>query len=167
MEGSLVYRRAVTADLDGLHIVSKNSFGQYKDHLTEEGWQQLNTNLQNKSRIEEIEQKAQIVVCCDGATIVGMAFLVPHGNPDDIYDESWCHLRMVGVLPGYGGRGIGKKLTEMCIQQARENGETTMALHTSELMHAARHIYESLGFTILKEIPARFGMRYWLYTKQL
>lgn len=167
MEGSLVYRRAVTADLDGLHIVSKNSFGQYKDHLTEEGWQQLNTNLQNKSRIEEIAQKAQIVVCCDGATIVGMAFLVPHGSPDDIYDESWCHLRMVGVLPAYGGRGIGKKLTEMCIQQARENGETTMALHTSELMHAARHIYESLGFTILKEIPARFGMRYWLYTKQL
>jgi uncharacterized protein (DUF1810 family) len=31
-------------------------------------------------------------------------------------------------------------------------------------MDAARHIYESLGFTILKEIPNRFGKRYWLYT---
>lgn len=167
MEGSLVYRRAVADDLDGLHNVSKSAFGQYKDLLTEEGWQQLNTNLQDKQRIVALAQKSQIVVCCDRESVIGMAFLVPSGNPDDIYDDSWCHLRMVGVLPGYGGRGIGKKLTEMCVQQARENGETTMALHTSEMMHTARHIYESMGFTVLKEIPARFGMRYWVYTMQL
>jgi hypothetical protein len=32
------------------------------------------------------------------------------------------------------------------------------------MMHKARHIYESLGFTILREIEPRLGKKYWLYT---
>lgn len=30
-------------------------------------------------------------------------------------------------------------------------------------MDAARHIYESLGFQVLKEIDQQLGKRYWLY----
>jgi ribosomal protein S18 acetylase RimI-like enzyme len=167
MKPTLVYRRAVAEDLDSLFNVSSQAFGQYKDKLTVDGWHQLSTNLQDKSRLQALAEKSQIFACCDGLEIVGMAFVVPSGNGDDIYDNSWCHLRMVGVLPGYGGMGIGRHLTEMCVQLAGENGEKIMALHTSEHMHAARHIYESIGFRVLRELPARFGMRYWLYTKEL
>ncbi|MDB5249085.1 MAG: hypothetical protein JWQ40_3479 [Segetibacter sp.] len=71
---------------------------------------------------------------------------------------------MVGVHPGYTGQGIAKTLTQTCLEKAKDLNEKTIALHTSELMDAARHIYESPGFTILKEIPNRFGKRYWLYT---
>jgi hypothetical protein len=34
-------------------------------------------------------------------------------------------------------------------------------------MDAARHIYESMGFTILQQIPDRLGKKYWLYTMDL
>ncbi|MDX2173612.1 MAG: hypothetical protein SFY56_10845 [Bacteroidota bacterium] len=34
----------------------------------------------------------------------------------------------------------------MCIAHAKQNNEKTIALHTSEFMDAARHIYEGLGF---------------------
>jgi ribosomal protein S18 acetylase RimI-like enzyme len=71
------------------------------------------------------------------------------------------------VDPDYQGKGIAKMLTKKCIEHAIVLKEKTIALHTSEMMHAARHIYESAGFTILKEIEPRLGKRYWIYTLAL
>jgi len=76
-------------------------------------------------------------------------------------------MRMVGVNPKHRGQGIAKTLTEMCIEFAKQSDEKTIALHTSEFMDAARHIYENIGFTVLKEIPLLFGKKYWLYTLDL
>lgn len=96
-----------------------------------------------------------------------MAFLVPSGNPTEIYAKNWCHLRFVSVDPNCRGRKIGESLTRKCIEIALSNKENTMALHTSEMMKAARHIYEKIGFRVQKEIDQRFGVRYWLYTLDL
>lgn len=74
---------------------------------------------------------------------------------------------MVAVNPKYRGHGISKKLTQNCIVYATKNGETTIALHTSEFMNAARYIYESLGFERIKELEPLFGKRYWLYQLEL
>ena len=167
MENLLVYRQATAEDLDQLFHVSKESFGQYKPQLSDEGWMQLNSNLQDRPRLAALADKSEVLVCIDGSDIIGMAFLVPSGNGDEIYDDAWCHLRMVGVLPKHAGKGIGRRLTEMCVERAKKNGETTMALHTSEMMNAARHIYESMGFSVVKEITPRFGKRYWLFTMTL
>ncbi|GAC1444158.1 MAG: hypothetical protein NVSMB63_13390 [Sediminibacterium sp.] len=96
-----------------------------------------------------------------------MAYLVPGGNPTPIYQADWCNIRMVGVHPLYSGQGIAKKLIQLCIQHARQSNEKIITLHTSEIMDAARHIYESLGFTKLREIDPIYGMRYWLYKLEL
>lgn len=74
---------------------------------------------------------------------------------------------MVGVNPKYAGMGIGKQLSQMCIDYAIETDEDYIALHTSEFMDAARHVYENLGFKKLREIDARFGKRYWIYIMDL
>jgi ribosomal protein S18 acetylase RimI-like enzyme len=121
----------------------------------------------HKSYSNLLETSECIVCENESKEVVGMAFLVPNGNPSEIYDEKWCHLRFVSVDPNYRGNGIGKKLTELCIESAIENKEQTMALHTSEIMGSARRIYEKMGFEILKEIEPRFGVRYWLYTFEL
>lgn len=92
-----------------------------------------------------------------------MAYLVSKGNPTDIFDKDWCYIRMVGVDPKYSGNGIGKKLTQMCIEYAKKNNEQIIALHTSEFMNKARHIYEKIGFKVIKELAPRYGKKYWLY----
>lgn len=84
-----------------------------------------------------------------------MAFLVPRGNPTEIYEKDWSYTRLVSVNPDFVGQGIGRKLTSICIEAAKQSGEKTIALHTSELMDNARHIYESFGFKILREIDQR------------
>ena len=92
-----------------------------------------------------------------------MAFLVPKGNPTIIFQADWSYIRMVGVNPNFACKGIGKRLTQMCIDFAKNSNEAVIALHTSEFMNAARHIYESLGFKRSRELDSRYGKRYWLY----
>lgn len=88
-------------------------------------------------------------------------------NTANAADRRWTYIRMVGVNPKYRGHGIAKDLTKMCIDFAKQNNEKTIALHTSEFMDAARHIYESIGFKVLEETLPIFGKKYWLYTLDL
>jgi|SRR6218665_800608 len=161
------YREGSLADKEQLKQLGIISYGQYKPQLTEESFNVLHRNLSDDSKVEALIAGSKCFVCLDGESIVGMAYLVSSGNPWDVYPADWSYIRMVGVNPAYQGRGIARQLTQQCIDYARQTGETTLALHTSEMMDAARHLYESLGFKQLREIEPRFGKRYWLYLLEL
>jgi ribosomal protein S18 acetylase RimI-like enzyme len=106
-------------------------------------------------------------LCESNKEIIGMAFLVSKGHPTSIFKSEWRYLRMVGVNPKFGGHGIAKKLTQMCIDLAKETNEQYIALHTSEFMDAARHIYENFGFKQIRELDLQYGKRYWIYLMDL
>lgn len=165
---SLTYREGTIEDLKGLKNLAIKSWKQFQPHLTSENWTKLFNSLSDDKTYTELLQISKCIIClCEQEIIIGMAFLVPSGNPTEIYSKEWSYIRFLTVDPHYGGQGIGRKLTAMCIEAARQNNEKTIALHTSELMHNARHIYESLGFKIVKEIDQRMGKRYWLYSLDL
>ncbi|HEY5391325.1 MAG TPA: GNAT family N-acetyltransferase, partial [Hanamia sp.] len=152
-------------DLSQIKNLAIKSWNQFESELTTENWQRLKTNLSNDKTFLELLERSYCLVCeNENKEIIGMSFLVPHGNPTEIYDEKWCYIRFVSVDPECRGKGIGRQLTKKCIQFAIDNKEQTIALHTSEMMNNARHIYESLGFKIVKELDQRLGKRYWLYT---
>ena len=158
------YRLANTNDIEALKTLALDAWGKFADKLTTENWARLKGNLQSNRTYEDLLEKGPGFVCVnDENKIIGMSFLVHSGQATELYDENWCSVRFVSVDPGYSGLGIGKTLTQKCIEAAKLNNEKTIALHTSEMMNAARHIYESLGFTILKEIEPRLGKRYWIY----
>ncbi len=161
----MTYRQGNIGDVEQLRLLGLKSWEQYRNDLTPENWQKLLSNLSRKETYLELLEKSYCIVCenADGE-IIGMAFLVPSGNPTEIYQPEWCYIRFVSVYPEYSGKGIGRQLTEKCIEIAKSNKEQTIALHTSEIMKKARHIYERLGFTVLREIESRLGKRYWLYT---
>jgi N-acetylglutamate synthase-like GNAT family acetyltransferase len=116
---------------------------------------------------KDLLQVSRSFVCVADDKVVGMAFLIPSGNPTDLFLAEWSYVRMVGVSPDYSGKGIGKKLTQLCIDFAKKSGEKTICLHTSEVMNTARHIYESFGFSMLKAIPERYGLKYWIFKLDL
>lgn len=155
---------------DGTHHDEKQlknlallSYGQFKNVLTLENWEKLRTNLANDNLFSGLLKSSKSFVCESNGELVGMAFLVPQGNPTEIFKNNWSYIRMVGVHPNFTANGIGRKLTEACIDFARSTEEKIIALHTSEFMNAARHIYESMGFKQIREIEQRYGKRYWLY----
>jgi ribosomal protein S18 acetylase RimI-like enzyme len=55
-------------------------------------------------------------------------------------------IRMLAVDPASRGRGYGVRLTQACLNLARELGVPTVFLYTGTFMAAARHLYEKLGF---------------------
>jgi ribosomal protein S18 acetylase RimI-like enzyme len=161
------YRQAEQNDLPQLTRVARDSYGAYIPLMSEADVEKFQANLANASMLTNLLSVAKGFVCeCEGR-VIGMAFLIPSGNPWDIFEAGWSYIRMVGVDPAFQGNGIATTLTTMCIEAARNNGEKTIALHTSEMMPAARHIYEKFGFKILKEIAPRWGQKYWIYTLDL
>ena len=161
----MTYREGNINDLNGIKKLVLKSWGQFQNELTNENWEKLKTSLSNSKTYTGLLENSYCAICeNDNLETIGVSFLIAHGNPTEIYDHNWCYIRLVTVDTDYGGQGIGKQLTQKCIQYAIASNERTIALHTSEIMNKARHIYESLGFKILKEIGPRFGKRYWLYT---
>lgn len=55
-------------------------------------------------------------------------------------------MRFLVVDPRYSGRGIGRKLTQYCIDLAKHRGHTQMILHTTKAMRVAWGLYERMGF---------------------
>lgn len=163
----LNYREGKPEDLPKLKELAVVSYSVYKESFEPEQFKILVERLQSDQLWENLMQKSVPFVCEDYNKIVGMVFFFPKNNPDDIFKEEWSYIRLLGVHPEYTGKGIAKHLTQLCINEAAEQQETILALHTSEYMDAARHIYESLGFKIEKELQPRFGKRYWLYLKNI
>ncbi|MGB5244363.1 MAG: GNAT family N-acetyltransferase [Lutimonas sp.] len=162
------FRKGNSEDLEQLKALGVKSWSQFKNQLTDQHWSDLYKTINNKDTYANLLKISDCVICENNdQKIIGMAFLVPKGNPTEIYDATWCHLRFVSVDPTYRGQKIGETLTGKCIEIALQNNEQMMALHTAELMYSARHIYEKIGFKVLKAIEPKFGLKYWLYTLEL
>lgn len=99
----------------------------------------------DKSRNYFEEGNQTTVLAFDGEEIVGCAsisyiwimptFSHPTGNR--------AHLMNVYTKSNYRRRGIAKKMVEILINDARENGATEISLDATE---KGRPLYESLGF---------------------
>lgn len=161
-----LYREGNLSDATELKALGIISYAQFSEILSQENWEMLNEYLHDDNALNELILKSKVFVCVD-EKIVGMAFLVPSGNPTPIFESDWSYIRMVGVHPEYRGKGIAKRLTQMCVDYAKETNESTIALHTSEIMDDARHVYELIGFRQIKELPLLYGKRYWLYQLEL
>ncbi|MGE5107548.1 MAG: GNAT family N-acetyltransferase [Sphingobacteriales bacterium] len=61
-------------------------------------------------------------------------------------EQNASGFRLLTVDPLTRGHGIGKLLTNECIQKAKDKKITQMIIHTTKAMQTAWKMYENLGF---------------------
>jgi ribosomal protein S18 acetylase RimI-like enzyme len=57
-----------------------------------------------------------------------------------------CEMKRLYVTDAARGTGLGRRLAERCVVEARTRGYSTLWLDTLRSMDAANHIYDALGF---------------------
>jgi putative acetyltransferase len=70
---------------------------------------------------------------------VGCVALIPMA--DGVYE-----LSKMAVSPSFQGRGIGRRLLEHAIEQARALGARSLFLGSNSILKSALHLYEAVGF---------------------
>lgn len=61
-------------------------------------------------------------------------------------EEGICEMKRMYVLDEFRKKGIGKKLVEALITEAKNKGYERMRLDTHPRMKAAHHLYAQMGF---------------------
>jgi ribosomal protein S18 acetylase RimI-like enzyme len=163
----MFYRPAEQKDLEALKALALASYGQLKTYLTPVNWKKMQGVLTAADNFPQMINHSFGFVCEEEGRILGMAFLVSSGNPTKIYSKETSYIRMVGVHPDAVGNGIAQSLTRLCMEKAMATGEHTISLHSAEIMFAARHIYEKLGFKKVRLLDSHYGLQYWLYSYEI
>ena len=136
-------RNASENELDAVALHLRDAYIEYKDHLPSDAWEDYLADICDvRSRLGE----SDLIVAETGGELVGTVTLYMQGELLD-WPRGWVGVRLLGVPPRHRGKGISRALMEECLERARQAGKSTVGLHTSELMKAARGLYEKMGFT--------------------
>jgi ribosomal protein S18 acetylase RimI-like enzyme len=129
------------------------------------GWEAY---LQRIADVAGRSEHATVLVATTGGVIAGSATLEIDGRMNPASTEPLApdeaHLRMLGVDPGFRGRGIGRSLVLACITLASERGKRRLTLDTAPAMTAAQQMYRALGFTFQREHDTPDGVHLLRYT---
>lgn len=84
-----------------------------------------------------------------GALTGGVVYFgdMAHGSGGTATQEkNAAGIRLLGVAPQHRQTGIGKALTQACIEAARNSGRSQVILHSTKAMEVAWRLYEKLEF---------------------
>lgn len=152
-------------DATAVNAVALAAFEQYRGVYSD--WERLESTVASMASLAET---AEIIVAegPDGRIAGAVAYVGPGRGPRaDFFAPEWPIIRMLVVDPGARGQGIGRTLTQACIERARSDGANVIALHTSPAMAVALDLYLRMGFRLEKNVPDRFGVPYAVYLKTL
>ncbi len=99
---------------------------------------------------EQADTKVLVAVSANGAILGGLVYfsdMARYGAGGTAgLEKNASGFRLLGVDPGSRGMGVGKTLSQACIDLARDHGHCRVILHTTRSMQIAWKLYEGLGF---------------------
>lgn len=101
--------------------------------------------LANPQR-EILDVGGAILIALQDGEVVGTAAVIPHGPAE-------MELAKLTVAREARGAGLGRRLTDACVAEARARGARRLVLVSSSQLGSALRLYESLGF-VHRPLPA-------------
>jgi ribosomal protein S18 acetylase RimI-like enzyme len=116
----------------------------HKHHLYEKADDDLLDHPQ-----KYIEQGSLIFLAHFDDQVVGTISLIP-------LNEQTYEILKLGVLDGFKGAGIGRKLMQICIDICLDKNVKIITLESSSKLESALKLYEKLGFNHIEVVDTHF-----------
>jgi predicted N-acetyltransferase YhbS len=148
-----VIRLAVRQDVPQIVGVIEAAFAQYRGIIPPPIFESY---LDDMRAIGERWDEAEVLVAERDGRVVGSVAFYSDASLEGLgLPKEWAGLRTLAVHPEARGLGIGRLLSERCVEMARDLGAPAFGLHTAGFMTAACRIYATLGFRRAPEFDLR------------
>jgi GNAT superfamily N-acetyltransferase len=143
------------------------------DQVVRDAWSELASAMpawdELASRLGGLTANADrseiLVAELDGKIVGATGYVGPHQPKPDFFAPEWPMVRFMSVVPEARGKGVGRALLDECINRAKRDNTTLIALHTTPVMDAAQHLYRHAGFEVVRHLPNMFGVPFVLMTR--
>ena len=151
------------ADYDALARITLEAYEGNRDDLDDDYRDELRDVAGRSAACPVL-----VAVASDGGVLGGVAYVPGQDNPmSELERDGEAGIRMLAVDPATQGLGVGRALTVACLDRAREEGRSGMALYTRPANLAAQRLYESLGFARDPDRDWQYERGRWLWAFQL
>ncbi len=157
-----ILRNFDPADAPQVNSIAVNAFSQFKGKYSD--W---DTFLQGVGKMSELARTAELIVAETNGKIGGAVGYVGPNIEKAYFPFKVPCIRMLVVDPEARGNGLGRALTQACIDRAIRDGAEQIGLHTSPIMEVALPLYLRMGFTKHHDIKPIRGVPYAIYYKRL
>jgi ribosomal protein S18 acetylase RimI-like enzyme len=135
-------------EYERLGAITVNAYLTLDGHVHEPDYERQLADI--GSRAEALATVVLVAVDDDGdgdRLLGGVTYVRDHTSPmaEHMLDGT-SSIRMLAVDPPAQGRGVGRRLSEACIELARADGAGDIVLHSTPWMTTAHRLYSSLGF---------------------
>ena len=152
--GKIDIRDVQTTDRKAVRDLTLRAYEEYGSLMPPLHWIYYRENI---IQTLDGDEPADRILAERDSAIVGSVILYPAGRvlfsaDEEVFVASWPEVRLLAVDPEARGQGIGAALMAECASRARGAGSRFLTLHTNDLMKAAIHLYEKLGFERFPEL---------------
>jgi len=136
------------ARADELDTVASVMVAAYDEYIPPDATGDVLAYREEIRDVRSRQAHATLIVAAERDRILGAVTYFADGGGDTHagWPHGWAVIRLLAVHPEARGRGIGRALTEECLQRARVAGARAVGLHTTVFMTVARAMYERMGF---------------------
>lgn len=156
---SFIIRDYSPTDAPAVNRIALSAYAEYKTNFTD--WIAFERSVGTMSRFAET---AEIVVAEADELVGAVVYVGPNVAKSAVFGQAPA-IRMLSVSPTFRGRGVGRALTQACIDRAARDGSQRIGLHTSPAMATALSLYLAMGFVKAQDIEPIQGVPYAVYFK--
>jgi ribosomal protein S18 acetylase RimI-like enzyme len=147
----MIIRDAAKNELDFIREQRVNAYREHVQMIPGGHWKALERAISSEA---DTEPGVELLVAEINGNIVGsVALFPPNTDAYEGYVEEldYPEIRMLAVSPESRGEGVASALILECMHRAKNNGFSSIGLHTGEFMKDAIKLYEKIGFERLPE----------------
>jgi ribosomal protein S18 acetylase RimI-like enzyme len=152
---TVLIREAALEEVERAEALVREAYAEFRPQFSEEIWQKWMANVaQTVHSPEGVLLMAEVE-----GELAGVVKFYPDAGRAGLgkWPAGAASMRVLAVAPHRRGHGVGTRLVQECLHRARALQIGVVYLYTGEFMHAARRIYESLGFVRAPEFDKTPG----------